>query len=91
MTDTFAHTINRIDLLDGVVRLELGVMVPGNGEPIIEPRHVVHLPLNGFLRGAATIEGFLKELAKVGLVRSATETAATPDAPAVATASPNFA
>ncbi|HLN24075.1 MAG TPA: hypothetical protein VK558_08845 [Patescibacteria group bacterium] len=90
MTDIFAHVINRIDLLEGVVRLELGVMVPGAPEPIVEPRNIVHLPLNGFLRSAATIEGFLKELAKAGLVRAATDAPVEPAA-AATTASPNFA
>jgi hypothetical protein len=87
MTDIFAHVINRIDLLDGVVRLELGVMVPGTPDPIVEPREIIQMPINGFLRSAATIESFLKELTKAGLIR---HTSDAPAEPAAAVASPNF-
>ncbi len=93
MTELFAHGIGRADFMNGMVRLELITLVPGgDGAPISEPQRVLWIPLDGFLRSAATIEGLIGQLAEAGVVRRAPAAgAATSPAPAVATAlSPNF-
>jgi hypothetical protein len=89
LDEIFAHGIGRADLLNGMVRLELLTLVPGtDGAPSSEPQRVLWLPLEGFLRSAATIEGFVGELRKAGVVRAAPHAAAGAPAPAVL--SPNF-
>jgi len=89
MEEMFAHGIGRADFMNGMVRLELVTMVPGSGPtPAVEPRKVLWLPLDGFLRSAATMEGLIGELAKAGIVRPGPSAASGPPAPAAA--SPNF-
>ncbi len=90
MNEIFAHAVGRADFLSGMVRLELVTLAPGadGGEPVAEPQRVLWLPLDGFLRSAATIEGLIGELTKAGVVRRAPSAAA--GAPTPAAASPNF-
>jgi hypothetical protein len=89
MDEIFAHGIGRADFLNGMVRLELVTLTPGgDGTPVAEPKRVLWMPLDGFLRSAATIEGLIRELAKAGVVRDAPQAVSGP--PAVAVASPNF-
>jgi hypothetical protein len=84
MHEFFAHGIGRADVLDGMVRLELVTLSPGpDGVPIPEPSRILWLPLEGFLRSAAVIDGLRGELAKAGLVRTGPRAGVVP-------ASPNF-
>jgi hypothetical protein len=83
MNEIFAHTISRIDFVDGMVRIELANPAPGASDVTeLEPKHILHMPLGGFMRGAVTLEGFIREMAKRGILPA-------PNAAAPAT-SPNF-
>ena len=89
MNDIFANGIGRADLLNGMVRLELVTLVPGaDGTAAPQSSQALWLPLEGFLRSAATVEGLIAELAKAGLIRPPPSAAA--GVPAPAPASPNF-
>ena len=89
MTDLFAHGIGRADLFNGMVRLELVTLAPGpDGAATSQPSQALWLPLDGFLRSVATIEGLMGELAKAGVIRPPPRAGA--GTPAPAPASPNF-
>lgn len=79
MLDSYAHTISRIDFLDGIVRIELAVAQPdGKGGVDLEAKQAIHIPLGGFLRSAETIERFLQDLAKRGVINLGGAGAAAP-------------
>ncbi|MBF0562429.1 MAG: hypothetical protein HQL37_10500 [Alphaproteobacteria bacterium] len=86
MIDIFAHSISRADFLEGMVRLELVTLVPGENAPDAVAKHAIYLPLEGFLRAASTMDNFLRELSKAGIVKSASP----PPAPQHGSGSPNF-
>ena len=91
--ELFAHTIGRIDFIDGIVRIELANLVPNDGAAAsIVPQHVLHMPLSGFMRGTVTLENFIRELVKRGILPTPAEVrqAAAPAGILAATGSPNF-
>ena len=94
MNEIFAHTISRIDFVEGMVRIELASLVPAAGDTTaVEPRHILHMPLGGFMRGAVTLEGFIREMVKRGILAPPPPPAPLPasgSAEAGAPASPNF-
>ena len=88
MNELFAHTISRIDFVDGMVRIELANLTPGASETTtVDPKHILHMPLGGFMRGAVTMENFIREMVRRGILQ-APPTSTVPDA--VAAPSPNF-
>ncbi len=89
MQDIFSHTISRVDFLDGMVRIELVTLVPGSPEGSVDVKYALHMPLGGFMRGALTLENFIREMAKRGMLP--TSPSSPEDAPLPApTISPNF-
>lgn len=72
---SFADRIRRIDLLNGVVRIEFGLLEPqGNDQQAptnLEPAHVVCLPLEGFVQSASLIQGVLRQMVDRGILRPA--------------------
>ena len=72
MQDIFSHTISRIDFIDGMVRIELVTLSPtgvdGSQEPGVQPQFALHMPLGGFMRGALTMENFIREMANRGIL-----------------------
>lgn len=72
MKNLFAHTISRIDFLDGMVRIELALAAPSPAEkaaePTLDPVYAVHMPLGGFMRGALVQESFIRELVQRGIL-----------------------
>jgi len=67
----FVDEFKRIGLANGVVRIELGVLptVEEGQQPVLEVSGSLVMSLDGFMRSAATINGFLKQLAAKGIVR----------------------
>jgi hypothetical protein len=67
----FVDEFKRIGLANGVVRIELGVLPPADEgqQPALESTGTLVMSIDGFLRSAATIEAFLKQLAAKGIVR----------------------
>jgi hypothetical protein len=91
MKDIFAHTISRVDFLDGMIRIELVTLAPGGGETTgIEPKYALHMPLTGFMRGAMTLENFIREMVNRGILPSTPPAAENADQKA-SPLSPNFA
>ncbi len=94
MQDIFAHTISRIDFLDGMVRIELITLNPGGPDAGVEPKYALHMPLGGFMRGALTLENFIREMAKRGMLPTPGPAAAPAPAEGAGepspTISPNF-
>jgi hypothetical protein len=89
MTELFSHTISRIDFIEGMVRIELANLVPNDGAPAsIVPQHVLHMPLAGFMQGAMTLDNFIREMVKRGILPTPAE---APNAARPAAGSPNFA
>ena len=95
MQDLFAHTISRVDFIDGMVRIEFVILTPTAEDTAgAEAKYALHLPLNGFMRGALTLENFIREMVRRGNLPPAPQAgtapaeAAAPLAPP--TASPNF-
>ena len=74
MNNQFAHTVSRIDFLDGMVRLELAIATPASQqgkdgtseakETELQPVSALHMPLGGFMRAAVVQEAFIRELVK---------------------------
>jgi hypothetical protein len=98
----FAHTISRIDFLDGMIRVELAIASPANTpaakdaaagqETNFQGVYALHMPLGGFMRGAVVQEAFIREMVSRGIL-PAPGTAGTQPAPAAkakAEGSPNF-
>lgn len=69
-TETFAHGISRVDVVGGMVRLELFTLVPvdGQGEATATPVSVVIMPMDGFLRAFGTQDNLVQQLIKAGVV-----------------------
>ena len=74
----FVDEFKRIGLANGVVRIELGVLPPAEEgqQPVLATSGTLVMSLDGFIRGAATIDAFLKQLVERGVVR---RDQATPD------------
>ena len=74
METIFAHGIGRADFLGGAVRLELATLVPdaaaGTAGPRADTTHVVFMPLEGFLKGVATLEALVQRFAEAGMIRA---------------------
>ena len=88
MQDIVAYGVRRADLVGGLVRVELTSVECGErGEPREVVAGAVHLPLAGFLRLAATVDGLMRQLVAAGAVvpTGGAEAPARPPA-----ASPNF-
>jgi len=96
LQNLFAHTISRIDFLDGMIRIELALAAPGKKEGAQEtnfdPVYAVHMPLGGFMRGALVQESFIREMVQRGILPSPGQAAAGQPAAAApkAEGSPNF-
>lgn len=67
----FVDQFMRIDLTGGVVRIELAVLrPPADGrQPELRSNGTLVLPLDGFMRSAATIESFVQQLVAKGIIR----------------------
>ena len=67
----FVDEIRRIGLANGAIRIELGVLPPvEDGQPpVLEVTGMLVMSVEGFMRSAATIEAFLKQLAEKGVIR----------------------
>jgi hypothetical protein len=90
MNELFSHTISRVDFIEGMVRIEFANLAPGETEvATVVPTHILHMPLGGFMRGAVTLENFIRELVSRGILPNV-PAAPAPTAPASPTASPNF-
>ena len=102
MENIFSHTISRVDYLDGMVRIELVTLAPvaagqdaadAAANAAVEPRYALHMPLGGFMRGALTLENFIRAMVDRGILPSPAP-AAPPAVPPVAevkpAGSPNF-
>lgn len=106
MNNQFAHTVSRIDFLDGMVRLELAIATPASQqgkdgtseakETELQPVSALHMPLGGFMRAAVVQEAFIRELVSRGILPPPQASGEQP-APAVARdasakkeGSPNF-
>jgi hypothetical protein len=75
----YIDAVTRIDLVNGVVRAELGVLQPPRGEgkqPEVAQSGVLIMSIEGFVRVAATMQQFLEQLAAKGVLRR--EPAGTP-------------
>jgi len=82
MNELFAHTISRIDFIDGMVRIELANIAPSAADTTtVEPKHILHMPLGGFMRGAVTLEGFIRELVTRGVLPATPASASGPVSP----------
>ena len=71
MQNLFAHTISRIDFIDGMVRVELALATAkkeGAQEPGVDPVYSLHMPLGGFMRAALVQESFIRELVQRGIL-----------------------
>lgn len=84
--ETFADAIGRVDLVAGVVRLELVSVEPPTdgstqGQPVVRQR--VIMPLEGFVGSLDTLADFAKKLEAAGILKRNAQQ------PTVA-ASPNF-
>lgn len=73
----FVDEFKRIGLTNGAVRIELGVLPPvEDGQPpVLQASGMLVMSLEGFMRSAATIDAFLKQLAEKGLIRRDAPTA----------------
>ncbi|MDP1749510.1 MAG: hypothetical protein Q8L22_08635 [Reyranella sp.] len=67
----FADEVKRIGLVNGTVRIELGILAATDEghKPSLEPSGILVMSLEGFLRSAATIDAFREELVAKGLVQ----------------------
>ena len=73
----YVDEFKRIGLANGAVRIELGVLPPvEDGQPpVLQATGMLVMSLEGFVRSAATIDAFLKQLAEKGLIRREATTA----------------
>jgi hypothetical protein len=67
----FVDEFKRIGLANGAVRIELGFLPPANEgqQPILKTSGTLVMSVEGFIRSAATIDAFLKQLEAKGVVR----------------------
>lgn len=67
----YVDEFKRIGLTNGAVRIELGVLLPAEeGQPqVSETTGMLVMSVEGFMRSAATMETFLKQLLDKGIVR----------------------
>ena len=67
----FVDEITRIGLANGAIRIELGVLPPveDGQQPILESSGMLVMSLEGFMRSAATIDAFRKQLLDKGVIR----------------------
>ena len=67
----FVAEITRIGLANGAVRIELGVLPPveDGQQPTLESGGMLVMSLEGFMRSAATIDAFRKQLLDKGVIR----------------------
>ena len=68
----YIDAVTRIDLVNGVVRAELGVLQPPRGEgkpPEVAQSGVLVMSLEGFVRIAGTMQQFLEQLSAKGVLR----------------------
>jgi hypothetical protein len=68
----YIDAVTRIDLVNGVVRAELGVLHPPRGEgkpPEVAQTGTLVMSVEGFVRVAATMQQFLEQLAAKGVLR----------------------
>jgi hypothetical protein len=68
--ELFVDTIGRADLAAGVVRIDLVAMRPadGGGDPQLDLRRRLVMPLDGFLSALNTLNGLAEKLAAAGLI-----------------------
>jgi hypothetical protein len=67
----FVDEFKRIGLVNGAIRIELGVSAPvEEGQPpVSETTGMLVMSVEGFVRSASTMEAFLKQLADKGVIR----------------------
>jgi hypothetical protein len=68
----YIDAVTRIDLVNGVVRAEFGVLQPPRAEgkqPELVQSGVLVMSVEGFVRIAATMQQFLDQLASKGVLR----------------------
>jgi len=67
----FIDEFKRIGLANGIVRIELGVLPPAEEgqQPLLASSGTLVMSLEGFIRSAATIDNFLKQLVAKGVIR----------------------
>ena len=67
----FVDEFKRIGLANGAVRIELGVLPPveDGQQPVLEAAGMLVMSVEGFVRSAATIDAFLKQLVEKGVIR----------------------
>jgi hypothetical protein len=67
----YVDEFKRIGLTNGAVRIELGVLPPAeDGQPpVLEAAGMLVMTVEGFVRSAATIDAFLKQLLEKGVIR----------------------
>lgn len=78
MENLFAHTISRIDFLDGMIRVELAIATPASApagkdaapgqQTNLDGVYALHMPLGGFMRGAVVQEAFIREMVSRGVL-----------------------
>jgi hypothetical protein len=88
----FIDTFTRIDMLNGVVRVELGVLQPrGEGQPPeIAASGMLVMSVEGFVRSASTMQAFLQQLAEKGVLRREPAEGQGKQAAKAGAKSPNF-
>jgi hypothetical protein len=67
----FVDEIMRIGLANGAIRIELGVLPPveDGQQPTLEASGMLVMSVEGFMRSAATIDAFRKQLLDKGVIR----------------------
>jgi hypothetical protein len=67
----FIDEFKRIGLANGIVRIELGVLPAAEEgqQPLLATSGTLVMSLEGFMRSAATIDNFLKQLVAKGVIR----------------------
>jgi len=89
MKELFSHTISRVDFIEGMVRIEFANLAPQDSDAAaVVPQHVLHMPLGGFMRGAVTLENFIREMVKRGILPTPPQPLAQPLAETPAPAGP---
>ena len=70
ITETYADGIGRLGVSEGMVRIELVSLVPGetDGETRPEVRHRLVMTPHGFLRALEAQHALLKKLEEAGIV-----------------------
>jgi hypothetical protein len=67
----YVDEFKRIGLTNGAVRIELGVSPPveDGQQPVSETTGMLVMSVEGFMRSAATMDAFLKQLLDKGVIR----------------------